>query len=453
MNSVNPMNGEVIKEYTKYSNEKISLLIDQCHDAFLTWRKSDFSKRSSVLLNVKDNLLKNKSQLADLMAQEMGKPLSEGVSEIEKCAWVCEYYAENSKQFLAPKSVETDYSKSEIHFSPIGTVLAVMPWNYPFWQVFRFLAPAIMAGNSALLKHASNVSGCALEIERILEESGIPKFTFVTLLADKEQIKEVVGNPKVRAVTLTGSTVAGKSVAETAGSYLKKTVLELGGSDGYIILDDANIVEAAKLCAKSRLLNNGQSCISAKRFIVMSTIYDAFLIELKKEMESKIMGDPKESSTDLGPMARTDLRDELHLQVKESIGKGAKCLLGGEIPEKMGAFYPPTILADVSREMPAYSEELFGPVASVIRVNSIDEAISVANDTSFGLGSAIFTQNTSLALEIATSKIDAGACFINDFVKSDPRLPFGGVKESGYGRELAHFGIHEFVNVKTICIK
>lgn len=453
MKSINPMNGNLLKEYQKHSNEEISNLIDQSHSAFLDWRESSFSSRSKVLIKTREVLLERKEKLAELIADEVGKPISEGVSEIEKCSWVCEYYAKNAESFLSPRNVDTEYTQSEIHFSPIGSVLAVMPWNYPFWQVFRFLAPTLMAGNTALLKHASNVTGCALEIEKILRDSGLPKYTFISLLADKDQIENVIENPKVRAVTLTGSTGAGKSVAKIAGANLKKTVLELGGSDAYIILSDANIEEAAKLCTQSRLLNAGQSCISAKRFIVMSDVHDLFVERLKTEMEAKKMGHPKDSETDLGPMARVDLRDELHNQVEASLSQGAKCILGGEIPEREGAFYPPTILTEVSKGMPAYSEELFGPVASVIRVESLDEAVSVANDTSFGLGSGIFTKNTSLALKTASEKIDAGACFINDFVKSDPRLPFGGVKESGYGRELAQFGIHEFVNIKTVCIK
>lgn len=452
MKSINPLDGKVLREYKSFSDDKVDQILHRSQQAYLEWSQTDLSYRSTLLLNLKEQLLKNKNELANLMAKEMGKPIKEGVSEIEKCAWVCEYYAQHGEEFLRPKSIETDYEKSEVHYCSVGTILAIMPWNFPFWQVFRFLAPNLMAGNTALLKHASNVSTCSLEIEKIVKQASFPEGVFRSLLIDNSQVEKIIANPNIRGVTLTGSTAAGKSVAKVAGSHLKKTVLELGGSDPYIILADANIKKAAMLCAKSRLINGGQSCIAAKRFIVLEGVFDAFISELKEQMQSKIIGDPLSSQTQIGPMARFDLRDELYEQVKKSIELGCKCVLGGQTPKGEGAFFEPTILTDVTKEMPAYSEELFGPVAVVIKVKSIEEAVQVANETSFGLGAGIFSENKKLAYELASSRIDAGACFINDFVKSDPRLPFGGVKESGYGRELGSFGIYEFVNIKTICL-
>jgi succinate-semialdehyde dehydrogenase/glutarate-semialdehyde dehydrogenase len=383
----------------------------------------------------------------------MGKPIKESVAEIEKCQWLCQYYADNAKEFLAPEKVETDYQVSEIHYQPIGVVLAVMPWNYPFWQVFRFAIPAVMAGNTCVLKHASNVPGCAKAIEEIFIKAGAPEGLFHTLLIGSEMVEEVIANSKIKAVSLTGSTQAGKKVAALAGEYLKKTVLELGGSDAYIILEDADLDEAAKLCVKSRLLNNAQSCIGAKRFIAVESVYDEFRSLVLKEMKGKVMGDPLDEDTDLGPMARLDLRDELHQQVVESIKKGAECLMGGSIPDKAGAFYPPTVLECLKSGMPAYDEELFGPVVSLFKVKNLNEALDIANSSIYGLAGGIFSKDIDKAKEIAIKHFDSGACFINDFAKSDPRLPFGGIKQSGYGRELSPIGIKEFVNIKTICVK
>ncbi|MCI5071538.1 NAD-dependent succinate-semialdehyde dehydrogenase [bacterium] len=454
MQSINPLNGDAIKSYEEFSDEKIEEIINTGHDQFLKWREVTLDQRCQMLFKVKERLLADKNKLAHLMTDEMGKTIAEGEAEIEKCAWVCEYYASRAKEFLKPLTVKTEFSSSEVYFSPIGLVLAIMPWNYPFWQVFRFAVPNLVAGNVAVLKHASNVSGCALAIEKIFKEAGYDEGCFKTLLVSSKKIKKIIENQKVRAVTLTGSTKAGKAVAELAGKNLKKTVLELGGSDPYIILNDADLDLAVKKSTESRLLNTGQSCIAAKRLIVMAEVYDEFMAKLKQEMSHKKMGDPKKQDTDIGPMARYDLRDELHKQVQESIEQGAQCILGGKIDSSnKGAFYPPTILTDVKKGMTAYSEELFGPVITVIKVNSVDEAINIANDSAYGLGSAIFSENIERAKTIATQKIDAGACFINDFVKSDPRLPFGGVKESGYGRELSEFGIREFMNKKTVCIK
>ncbi|HMQ09695.1 MAG TPA: NAD-dependent succinate-semialdehyde dehydrogenase [Oligoflexia bacterium] len=454
MKSINPLDGSIIKEYQEYSEQQVLEIIDRCHNEFFNWKQVNIDQRCQLLLKTKEQLLAEKNRLAHLMADEMGKRLVEGEAEIEKCAWLCEYYANNAKQFLKAISVQTDYNSSEIHFSPIGVVFAVMPWNYPFWQVFRFAVPNLVAGNVGVLKHASNVSACALEIEKIFRDSGFPEYCFKTLLMGSDKVETIIKNPKVRAVSLTGSTQAGKAIAQLAGQYLKKSVLELGGSDPYIILEDADLDLAVEKLSQSRLLNSGQSCIAAKRFIVIDKVHDDFVHKLKQQMSCKIMGSPKEPDVDLGPMARFDLRDELHEQVQASIQQGAKCILGGEVDSlSPGAFYPPTILINVKKGMKAYSEELFGPVASVIKVNSIEEAIEVANDSDFGLGAAIFSKDIEKAQIIAKNKIDSGACFVNDFVKSDPRLPFGGVKESGYGRELSQFGIHEFMNIKTVCVK
>ena len=451
MKSVNPANGALIKEYNLMSDDEIASIIDDINEGQKSWAAKSFGERADILNKAADILKDRKDELANLMAEEMGKPLPQGVSEAEKCAWVCEYYAENAKDFLSDESIESDASKSYVHFEPLGVVLAIMPWNFPFWQLFRFAAPALMAGNSAVLKHSSNVTGCALEIENVLHEAGVPKNVFRTLIADNDQMSKVIENEHIKAVTLTGSTRAGKSVAKQAGSQIKKTVLELGGSDPYVVLADADVEQAAETCVTSRLINSGQSCIAAKRFIVLADVYDRFVNAVVEKMKAQKVGSPDEE-VDVGPMAREDLRDGLHDQVTKSIDAGAQCILGGAIPEGDGAFYPPTILVDVERGMPAYEEELFGPVASIIKAQDEEEAIAVANDTSFGLGAAVFSEDVERAEKIAAEKLQAGCCFVNEFVKSDPRLPFGGIKQSGYGRELSHYGIKEFVNIKTVYI-
>jgi succinate-semialdehyde dehydrogenase/glutarate-semialdehyde dehydrogenase len=386
------------------------------------------------------------------MALEMGKPLQGGRAEIDKCVDVCEYYAKNGAKFLENEMVGTDASKSYVNFQPIGIVLAVMPWNFPFWQVFRFLAPALMAGNAALLKHASNVFGCAIEIEKIIIEAGFPENLMRTLLITGNEVEQVIENPLVQAVSLTGSTEAGKKVAAKAGSLLKKSVLELGGSDPYLILEDADIELATESCVNSRLINSGQSCIAAKRFIVVKSIEHQFTELFRKKMAEKIMGDPMDKKTDIGPQARPDLRNDLHQQVLKSVKIGAKCILGGSIPAGNHSFYPPTILTEVKKGMPAYEEELFGPVAAIISADDQEDAIRIANDTIFGLGAAVFTSDLKLGETIASRFLDAGSCFVNAMVKSDPRLPFGGIRQSGYGRELGVYGIREFVNVKTVLV-
>lgn len=453
IHSINPANGQLIKSYRKHSSEEIDHIISLTHLAWKNWRESSWPIRANLLQTVAKMLRIKKEELAILMALEMGKPLHGGRAEIEKCADVCEYYAKNAEKFLMDELINTDASKSYVSFQPLGIVLAIMPWNFPFWQVFRFLAPALMAGNAALLKHASNVSGCAIEIEKILIEAGLPENLFRTLIIPGVEINQVIEHPLVRAVTLTGSTSAGKKVAAKAGSLLKKSVLELGGSDPCLILEDADLELAAESCVNSRLINSGQSCIAAKRFIVIKSIEKQFTELFKQKMAAKIMGDPLDSNTDIGPQARTDLRDELHQQVVKSIDMGAKCILGGEISEGAHSYYPPTILTEVKKGMPAYQEELFGPVAAIITAEDEYHAIQIANDSNFGLGAAVYTQNIARGEEIAANHLEAGSCFVNAIVKSDPRLPFGGIKESGYGRELGLYGIKEFVNIKTVYIR
>lgn len=452
--SINPANGESIATYKAMTAKEVKHIIDESDLDWKDWRKTSFEERSQLMHNAAEVLRENKASYAELMTLEMGKLLKDGESEIEKCAWVCDYYADNAKEFLNDHQVDTEASNSFISYKPIGIVLAVMPWNFPFWQVMRFAAPALMAGNAGVLKHASNVSGCAIAIEKVFQKAGFPKNIFRTLIIPSGQVEEVIKNEKVKAVTLTGSTPAGKSVAAIAGSQIKKTVLELGGSDPYIILEDADLELAAKTCATSRLINNGQSCISAKRFIVVKEVKAEFEKLLSKYMSEKVVGDPLDEKTDLGPMARMDLRDELHDQVTKSMEMGANCILGGVLDHNSeGAFYPPTILTDVKWGSPAYHEELFGPVASIIEASNEKEAIEIANDSFFGLGAAVFTKDLKRGERIAKEEIEAGCCFVNDFVKSDPRLPFGGVKGSGYGRELSAYGIKEFVNIKTVYVK
>ncbi len=453
ISSINPANGRLLKTYQSHTAAEAKAKIDQTHTAWQSYRETSFNNRAEFLKNASGILSERKQELAELMALEMGKPINQGIAEIEKCAGVCDFYAENAARFLANEEVKTEAGKSYVTFKPVGVILAVMPWNFPFWQVFRFLSPALMAGNCAVLKHASNVPGCALAIEEIIKDSGFPEFVFQSLLVDSKAVDTILENEYITAVTLTGSVAAGKKVAEKAGSLLKKMVLELGGSDAYIVLEDADLELAAETCVTSRLLNGGQSCICAKRFIVVEKVQEDFLKRVKQKMADQTMGDPLSESTDIGPQARNDLRDELHKQVLESIEKGAICILGGEIPAGDGAFYPPSILTSVKKGMPAYDEELFGPVASVITVRDEQEAIRVANDTVFGLGACVFSNDVERAERLAAEKLEAGSCFVNAFVRSDPRLPFGGIKQSGFGRELGVYGIKEFVNIKTVYIK
>ena len=451
--SISPSTGEVINTYPTLTNPEVQIAITQAQQSYSQWRKTTFSHRAILMKKVAHLLRERKEHYGRLATLEMGKPLSQSYAEIEKCAWVCAYYAKNAEAFLAPEAVATDASKSFVHYAPLGVVLAVMPWNFPYWQVFRFAAPALMAGNVGLLKHASNVPACALAIEEVFRDAGFPQGAFTNLMIGSDQVKMVINHPAVKAATLTGSEPAGKAVASQAGQQIKKTVLELGGSDAYLILEDADLDHAATVCAQSRLLNSGQSCIGAKRFVVLETVYNDFLEKFLQKMQDAKLGDPLKEDTTVGPLARIDLRDELHEQVRASIEAGAECILGGKIPEGPGAYYPPTVLTKVKPGMPAYGEELFGPVAAIIKVESEAEAIRVANDSPFGLGSAVFTQDLNRGERIAVEELEVGASFVNGLVKSDPRLPFGGIKISGYGRELSHYGIREFTNIKTIWIK
>ncbi|RZM27261.1 MAG: NAD-dependent succinate-semialdehyde dehydrogenase [Pedobacter sp.] len=453
--SINPVNGSIIKSYTADSEQAVVSKIEQAHAAWAEWKSFPMQQKEKLLRKTAKILRKENKELAELMALEMGKPLQGGLDEIEKCATVCEYYAEFGAAHLSDQIIATEASKSYVSLQPLGVVLAIMPWNFPFWQVFRFLAPGLMAGNCGLLKHASNVPGCALAIERILLQAGFPEYVFQTLMIDSKKAQKVIAHPFVKAVTLTGSTSAGMQVAKQAAGLLKKCVLELGGSDPYLILDDADVASAAEICAQSRLINNGQSCIAAKRFIVTAAVEQKFIELFTAKMATPITGDPLNKDTDLGPMARADLRDELHQQVMDNIKKGAKCVLGGVIPDFEGdhAFYTPTILTGVKKGMPAYDQEIFGPVATIISAKDTEEAICIANDTSFGLGSAVFTSNINEGERIAKFELQAGSAFVNSLVKSDSRLPFGGINQSGYGRELGLYGIHEFVNIKTVYIK
>lgn len=450
--TINPATNEIIQEFELFSDDQVDELIDTAHKCYQDWKRTDFGERAKMMEKAANVLEDNKGRYGRTMTQEMGKTYKSAVAEVEKCAWVCRYYAKNAKKFLADEIVETEASRSLIAYRPMGILLGVMPWNYPMWQVFRFAAPALMAGNVGLLKHASNVPQSALYIEEVFRDAGFPEGAFTTLLIKSDQVKKILDNTKIRAATLTGSGPAGSAVAAQSGEKIKKTVLELGGSDPYIILEDADLDHAARQCTVSRLLNTGQSCIGAKRFIVLDEIYDSFLGKFTDCMRAATVGNPMEDVT-MGPMAREDLRDEVHEQVKESVKKGAILHLGGQIPDRVGSYYPATILTNVKPGMPAYDDEIFGPVASVIRVKNEKEAIEVANSTAFGLGSCIFTNDLKRGERIAKDEIEAGSCFVNQYVKSDPRLPFGGIKNSGYGRELSYYGIREFVNVKTIYIK
>ncbi len=453
LESRNPATNELLHSYDEHSDSQLDTMLNNADAAFRQWRNASFAERAECVTRSGIILRSRKEEYGKLMALEMGKPLTQGIAEAEKCASVCDYYVQNAEKFLAPEIIPTDASRSFVVFQPLGILLAIMPWNFPFWQAFRAAAPALMAGNAVVLKHASNVSGCALEIEKVFRDAGLPEGLFNTFLMKSNRVNMLIEHPLVKAVTITGSTAAGKSVAAKAGEMLKKTVLELGGSDPYIILEDANLEQAVSTCVASRLINNGQSCVAAKRFIVVDSLKKRFEEMFVGKMKAQKVGDPLEAGVTVGPLARLDLRDDLHKQVRTSIEQGAKLLLGGEIPAGKGAFYPPTVLTNVKKGMPAYDEELFGPVASIITAKDEAEAIHIANDSVFGLGAAVFTQDVKRGERIAEEELEAGSCFVNGPVKSDPRLPFGGIKESGYGRELALFGIREFVNVKTVWVK
>jgi len=450
--SINPASGELLATYDEMEPAAVNAIIGDVHAVFLHWRRVPIAERAGPMRKAGEILRAEAADLARLMAREMGKPVRDGIAEAQKCAQACDFYADNAARFLAREPVATEGRSSFITFAPLGVVLAIMPWNFPLWQVFRFAAPGLMAGNAAVLKHASNVPGCALAIEDIFRRAGFPANLFRTLLVGSGQVETVLENPLIRAATLTGSGAAGRAVARKAGELLKKTVLELGGSDPYLVLEDADLELAAAVCTRGRLVNSGQSCIAAKRFLVVDSVRAAFEERFVRSMAAVKMGDPLREDTQIGPQARHDLRDSLHRQVEASVARGAKCLLGGEIPQGSGAYYPATVLTAVAKGMPAYDEELFGPVAAIIPVRDEAEAIATANDSSFGLGGAVITRDVARGERIAAELIDSGCVFVNDNVRSDLRLPFGGIKESGYGRELSAYGIKEFVNIKSVVV-
>jgi len=451
MQSINPATEKVITTYTEHTKKEVEDAITLAHNAFQQHRLSSFQDRRDKMETAAQILDDEKEKWATLLTQEMGKTFKSAIAEVEKCAWVCRHYAEQAETIMKDEVIQTEASNSYVKHLPIGIVLAVMPWNFPFWQVFRFAAPALMAGNVALLKHASNVPGSALAIEEVFSRAGFEKGCFQTLLIGSDKVEAILKDDRVRAATLTGSEPAGRAVAATCGSEIKTTVLELGGSDAFIVMPSADMEQSINKAVTGRTMNNGQSCIAAKRLIIHCDIYDEFKDKLVARFNSLKVGDPMKPETDIGPLALKQIRDELDEQVKKSVQDGATLLCGGEVPEGDGYFYTPAILANIPKDALAYSEELFGPVASIYKVASLEEAIELANDTRFGLGSAIMTHDEN-DIEIACRDLDAGSTFVNSNVASDPRLPFGGVKSSGYGRELSKDGLLEFTNRKTISI-
>jgi succinate-semialdehyde dehydrogenase/glutarate-semialdehyde dehydrogenase len=449
--SVDPATGRPRATHPELTAGQIERRVEKAWTAFLRHRETRIDQRAAAMARVASLLESEKSELAALMTAEMGKPIGAAVAEVEKCAWVCRYYAEHAGDFLADEEVETDAGRSWVRYEPMGPVLAVMPWNFPFWQVFRFAAPALMAGNVGLLKHASNVPDCALAIEDLFVRAGFAEGVFQALLIGSGAVAGVIDHPRVRAATLTGSTPAGSAVAERAGKRIKKTVLELGGSDPFIVLPTADLDAAVSTAVRARIINNGQSCIAAKRFIVHSALYDEFERRFVQQMEALRVGDPADPESDVGPLATAAIRAEVHAQVEASVAGGARLLTGGQVIEGDGFYYPPTVLAEIPPTVPAYREEVFGPVASLFRVADADEALRVANDVPFGLGSSVWTADEAEQRKFVEG-LEAGQVFVNGMVASDPRLPFGGVKGSGYGRELGIWGIREFVNVKTVWV-
>ncbi|KTC65094.1 succinate semialdehyde dehydrogenase (plasmid) [Legionella adelaidensis] len=451
--TINPATEEILQNYPLLTLEQMNAAIDAAHLCYCVWRKTAFSQRTQRMIALANLLRQKKEELAVLIAQEMGKPLKAGVGEIEKCAWVCEHFAHEAENYLAPREIKTEMKKTKVCYQSLGVIFGIMPWNYPFWQVFRFAAPTIMAGNAIILKHAPITTGSGNKIAELFIEAGFPEHLFQHLILDNDLAAKVIAHDKIEAITLTGSERAGSIVAANAASHIKKSVLELGGSDPYIVLEDADIDLAAKTIVTSRLSNTGQVCIAAKRTIVLKSVSEPLLNSIKEVMKNFTVGDPMDANTLLGPMARADLRDNLHKQVQDSIKKGAILLVGGEIPKNVkGYYYPPTLLINVCPGMPAFDEELFGPVIAITEAQDEAQAIRLANQTRFGLSAAIFTRDIAKGEAIATDLIDSGSCFINTYAASDPRVPFGGIKRSGFGRELSREGILEFVNTKVVSI-
>ena len=449
--SVNPATGEVLRRFDPFTDEQVADALKEAQAAYVAWRERSVAERAVPMRALAALLRERRDRYALLITTEMGKPITQARAELEKCAAGCDFYAEHAAGFLGPQHVETTARESYVAFEPLGIVLAVMPWNFPFWQVVRFAAPALMAGNAAILKHASNVPQCALAIEEAVRDAGFPRGLLRTVLVAGGGIEPLIADDRIRAVTLTGSSDTGARIASLAGRALKKVVLELGGSDPFIVLDDADLAAAGQIAARARNQNAGQSCIAAKRFLVTGGAADDFERHFEAAIRALRVGDPKDPATDVGPLARQDLREALERQVRASVGHGARVVVGGAAREGRGFFFEPTLLADVTEEMPVLREETFGPVAALMRVRDADEAVEVANRSSYGLGAALWTRDIARARELAR-RIESGSVFVNGMVSSDPRLPFGGVKGSGYGRELSEFGIREFVNVQTVWI-
>ncbi|NUZ08290.1 NAD-dependent succinate-semialdehyde dehydrogenase [Piscinibacter koreensis] len=451
--TVDPATLEPGRSYPGHSAQQAAEAAARAAAAQRAWRRTGFDERARLMRAAGAVLRKRRDEYADLMTREMGKTVTDGRAEVEKCAGACEHFAAHAERYLARQPVDIEGTNAFVTFNPLGVVLAVMPWNFPFWQVFRFAAPALMAGNGGVLKHASNAPGCALAIESVFREAGFPEGLFATVLVRSEAIEALIGDPNIAAVTLTGSVAAGRSVAAIAGGRLKKCVLELGGSDAYLVLEDADAAAAAKVCAAARMVNAGQSCIAGKRFIVVKPLREAFEAALVEAMRGYVIGDPRDAATRLGPLQSVDARDQVHEQVQRSVAGGARLLLGGQVPDRPGAWYPATVLTDVRSGQPAHDEEVFGPVAAVIEAADEADAIRIANASEFGLGSGVLTRDLARGERIAAEELDAGMSFVNDNVRSDSRMPFGGVKHSGFGRECADFGIREFVNVKSVQVK
>ena len=447
--SINPYNGKELKTYSEHTLPELDATLSQSEKAFASWRNIPLAERTKLIAKAGSELRKNKDEYAEMMTLEMGKPITEARAEVEKCAWVCDYYAENAGEFLADEVIKTDASKSFVRHNPIGCVFAIMPWNFPFWQVFRFAAPTLTAGNVAILKHAGNVPGCATLIEQVFLRAGFPKGVFQNIFIDHSKTEKIIAHPIVKAISLTGSERAGASVAELAGRHIKKSLLELGGSNAFLVLADADMDKTIATAVNARMLNAGQSCIAAKRFIIESKVYDAFVDRFVKAVIELKSGDPMEEDTQIGTLARTDLAEDLEKQVQDSIAGGAKLLLGGK---RRGAYFEPTVLGDVVPGMPAFDEETFGPVAAMIKAKNRDHAFELSQNTKYALGITVCTTDVDKALE-DIDRVGDGAYFVNELVKSDPRLPFGGQKQSGYGRELSKDGIMEFVNRKTVYVK
>jgi succinate-semialdehyde dehydrogenase/glutarate-semialdehyde dehydrogenase len=451
--AIDPASGQPGRSYQGHTKDEAHAIAAASRKAFEAWRRTDFPHRAGLMRKAAEVLRRRAGEFADLITAEMGKPRSEGLAEIEKCAFNCDYYADTAHEHLAPRAVDLGGPKTFVNYNPLGVVLAVMPWNFPFWQVFRFASPTLMAGNGAVLKHASSVPGCALAIEEVFREAGFPANLFRTVLIGGRDVRALIEDKNIAAVTLTGSVGVGKDVAAAAGGVLKKCVLELGGADAYLILEDADIDKAAAVSAAARMVNGGQSCVAGKRFIVVKAVREAFERAFVEKMKAYQMADPRQDNAKLGPMSSVGARDEIHEQVERSVKNGARVLLGGELPDRPGAWYPATVLTDVRPGQPAHDEEIFGPVAAIIEVADEAEAVRVANDSEFGLGSGVITGDLARGERIAAWELEAGMSFVNANVRSDPRLPFGGVKHSGYGRECADFGIHEFVNIKTVLVQ